>query len=73
MKKFANADDLNRLTGNFVEVVNGDVDRALSKLKNKLKRDNWIIELRKHEFYIKPSEKKRTDYHKSKRRGNEEN
>ena len=35
------------------------VDQMLKRLKRKMKHDNRIIEMRKHEYYEKPSVKKR--------------
>ncbi len=43
--------------------VNGDspeaLDFALKKLKNKIKKSNIMIDLKKSEYFIKPSAKKR--------------
>ncbi len=42
-----------------VEVRNGDIDRALRELKNKLSKDGILAELKARRCYEKPSEKKR--------------
>lgn len=38
-----------------VNVRNGDIEGALRLLKRKLKKDNFYVELKKKEFYLKPS------------------
>ena len=45
-----NASDLEKLE---------NVDRALKKLKNKIKKSNLMIDLKRSEYYMKPSERKR--------------
>ena len=35
------------------------VDYALKKLKNKIKKSNMLIELKRSEYFMKPSERKR--------------
>ena len=45
--------------GLSVTVFNNNVDGALRLLKKKVKNSNLFIELRKKEFYQKPSEIKR--------------
>ena len=42
-----------------VIVENNDIGKALRKLKNKIKKDNFIIDFKAHQFYVKPSVKKR--------------
>lgn len=39
--------------------VDGDVRPALRKLKKLVEKDGLMKEIRKHEFYEKPSEKRR--------------
>ena len=39
--------------------VDGDVKFALRKLKKLIEKDGLIKEIKKHEFYEKPSEKRR--------------
>ena len=36
-----------------------DLDIALKKLKNKIKKSNILIDLKRSEYYMKPSERKR--------------
>ena len=38
-----------------VNVYNGDIEGALRLLKRKLKKDNFYVELKKKEFFLKPS------------------
>ena len=45
--------------GLSVTVFNNNVDGALRVLKKKVKEANLFIDLRKKEYYTKPSEKKR--------------
>ena len=47
--------------GITVEVVNGDVERALRKLKKRMQNAGVFQELRKHEAYEKPSTVKRRE------------
>ena len=49
----------NRLEGLQVEVYNNNVELALKKLKRKVKDSNLMLDLRKKEYYVKPSEIKR--------------
>ena len=42
-----------------VNVYNGDVEGALRLLKRKLKKDNFYVELKKKEFFLKPSVEKK--------------
>ena len=48
-----------RLEGLQVKVYNNNVDGALRQLKKKVKESNLFLDLRKKEYYIKPSEIKR--------------
>ena len=54
--------------GLCVEVRDNNVEYALRLLKRKLKKENWILELRKHEYYRKPSEIRRERKNKAKLR-----
>ena len=47
--------------GLVVEVINGDVERALRKLKKKAQNAGIFQELKKREFYVKPSELRRRE------------
>jgi ribosomal protein S21 len=42
-----------------VEVYNNDIEGALRRLKRKLKKDNFYVEIKKREFYLKPSLEKK--------------
>lgn len=44
------------------------IDRALRKFKTKMKREGILDEVRKREFYEKPSQKKRKDLEKARRK-----
>ena len=48
-----------QLEGLQVEVYNNNVDKALRILKKKVKDANLFLDLRKKEYYTKPSEIKR--------------
>ena len=49
----------NRLSGTKIEVWNDDVNQALKKLKKVLENDNRQKDLAKHEYYEKPSVKRK--------------
>ena len=51
-----------------VKVHEGNVERALSKLKKKVKEEKLFLELKQREFYTKPSVIKREKRAKSKLR-----
>ena len=51
-----------------VKVYKGNVERALSKLKKKVKEEKLFLELKQREFYTKPSALKREKKAKSKLR-----
>ena len=51
-----------------VKVYKGNVERALSKLKKKVKEEKLFLELKQREFYTKPSALKREKRAKSKLR-----
>jgi small subunit ribosomal protein S21 len=52
-----------------VEVKKGeDIDKVLRKFKMKLRKEGVIDELKKREYYEKPSEKKRHDLETAKRK-----
>jgi small subunit ribosomal protein S21 len=67
MKKWNNNKGFNRapapeervFRGARVEVRNNDVNYALRKLKKILERDNFQKDLAKHEYYEKPSVKRK--------------
>lgn len=45
--------------GMYVEVRNNDVGRALRKLKKMMNNDGLLKDMRKHDFYEKPSLKRK--------------
>ena len=45
--------------GLSVTVFNNNVEGALKVLKKKVKNSNLFLDLRKKEYYVKPSEEKR--------------
>ena len=49
----------NRMEGLSVDVYNNNVDKALRILKKKVKDANLFFDLRKKEYYEKPSKKRR--------------
>ena len=55
------------LQGLQVRVFNNNVDGALRILKKKVKESNLFLDLRKKEYYVKPSEIKREKNHRSNR------
>ena len=54
--------------GMVVDVRDNNIEYALRLLKRKLKKENWILELRKREYYKKPSEIRREKKNKQKLR-----
>lgn len=52
---------------------NENIDRALKRFKKKYERSGTLKEFKKRTFYLKPSEEKRMERLKSKRRAQKEN
>ena len=50
-----------RLPGTAVAVVNGNVDKAIRKLKKKLQKETFFNEMRHREFFETRSEKRRKE------------
>ena len=48
-----------QMGGLVVEVYNNNIELALKKLKRKVKNSGMMIELKKREYYEKPSKVKR--------------
>ena len=67
-KNFRRKPKEREMRGLCVDVRDNNVEYALRLLKRKLKKENWILELRKHEYYRKPSEIKREKKNKAKLR-----
>tara|TARA_Y100001968_G_scaffold224125_1_gene206763 strand:+ start:86 stop:340 length:255 start_codon:yes stop_codon:yes gene_type:complete len=57
-----------RLPGTAVAVVNGNVDKAIRKLKKKLQKENFFNEMRRREFFETRSERRRKEVAASTRR-----
>tara|TARA_R110000744_G_scaffold9052_11_gene29503 strand:+ start:512 stop:715 length:204 start_codon:yes stop_codon:yes gene_type:complete len=55
-----------------VEVYKGDIEGALRRLKRKLKKDDFYIEMKKREYYLKPSVAKKLKQRRSKSSDGEE-
>ena len=55
-----------------VEVNNGNIEDALKRLKRKLKRDNFYVEMKKREYYMKPSVEKKMKKRRKKLSSGEE-
>jgi len=54
--------------GLIVYVRNNDIDRALRKLKKMVNNEGVIKELKKREFYEKPSDKRRRERARARKR-----
>ena len=67
-KNFKRKPKERQMRGMVVDVRDNNVEFALKLLKRKLKKENWILELRKHEYYRKPSEIRRERKNKAKLR-----
>ncbi|HOP49816.1 MAG TPA: 30S ribosomal protein S21 [Ignavibacteriales bacterium] len=52
---------------------NENIDRALKRFKKKYERSGTLKEYKKRTFYLKPSEERRMERLKSKRRAQKEN
>ena len=48
-----------KVGGLQVKVYNNNIEGALKKFKKKVKNSGLMLELRKHEYYEKPSKKRR--------------
>ena len=57
-----------RLPGTAVAVVNGNVDKAIRKLKKKLQKENFFNEMRRREFFETRNERRRKEVAASTRR-----
>ena len=58
-KNFRKKPKVNRTEGLQVEVYNNNVDQALRILKKKVKDANLFLDLKKKQYYEKPSKKRR--------------
>ena len=57
-----------KMPGTAVAVVNGNVDKAIRKLKKKLQKENFFNEMRRREFFETRSERRRKEVAASTRR-----
>ena len=57
-----------KLKGTAVAVQNGNVDKAIRKLKKKLQKEDFFNEMRRREFFETRSEKRRKEKAASTRR-----
>ena len=60
--------DANDRKGLYVEVRNNDVTRALRKLKKLMNNEGMIKDMRKNEYYEKPSAVKRREKAQARKR-----
>ena len=58
-KNFRKKPRENRLEGLQVDVYNNNVEKALRILKKKVKESNLFLDLKKKQYYEKPSKKRR--------------
>ena len=58
-KNFRKKPKGNRLEGLQVDVYNNNVDKALRILKKKVKESNLFLDLKKKQYFEKPSKKRR--------------
>ena len=58
-KNFRKKPKENRMKGLSVDVYNNNVDKALRILKKKVKDSNLFLDLKKKQYYEKPSKKRR--------------
>jgi small subunit ribosomal protein S21 len=68
MKRNKVSSDINDRHGLYVEVRNNDVTRALRRLKKLMNSEGMIKDMRKHEFYEKPSAIKRREKQQARKR-----
>ena len=72
-KNFKRKPKERQMRGLCVDVRDNNVEYALRLLKRKLKKENWILELRKREYYKKPSEIRRETKNKQRLRYKHQN
>ena len=68
MKRNKVSSDINDRHGLYVEVRNNDVTRALRRLKKLMNSEGMIKDMRKHEFYEKPSAIRRREKQQARKR-----
>ena len=67
MRKYHKNDEVTK-SGLYVEVRNNDVTRALRKLKKLVNAEGLVKDMRKKEFYEKPSAVKRREKAQARKR-----
>tara|TARA_B100001094_G_scaffold144163_1_gene139661 strand:+ start:528 stop:767 length:240 start_codon:yes stop_codon:yes gene_type:complete len=67
MRKYHKSDEVTK-SGLYVEVRNNDVTRALRKLKKLVNAEGLVKDMRKKEFYEKPSAVKRREKAQARKR-----
>ena len=68
MKRNKVSSDINDRHGLYVEVRNNDVTRAMRKLKKLMNSEGMVKDMRKKEFYEKPSAIKRREKQQARKR-----
>ena len=68
MRRPKMSSDINDRAGLYVEVRNNDVTRAVRKLKKLMNNEGMIKDMRKNEYYEKPSAKKRREKQQARNR-----
>ena len=68
MRRPKMSSDINDRSGLYVEVRNNDVTRAVRKLKKLMNNEGMIKDMRKNEYYEKPSAKKRREKQQARKR-----
>ena len=56
------------MAGRTVQVRDGQVDKALRKLKKKVNNSNVLMEVRERQQFVKPSTKRKIAKHKARAR-----
>ena len=67
-RRIKKSSDINDRSGLYVEVRNNDVTRAIRKLKKLMNNEGMIKDMRKNEYYEKPSAKKRREKQQARKR-----
>ena len=68
MRRPKMSSDINDRSGLYVEVRNNDVNRALRRLKKLMNQEGMVKDMRKKEFYEKPSIVKKRDKAQARKR-----
>ena len=68
MRRTKMSNDMNDRKGLYVEVRNNDVTKALRRLKKLMNQEGMVKDMRKYEYFEKPSEKKRKEKAQARKR-----